>query len=229
MKKALLLILLILLTGGCKVEYNLLIEEDLKIYESVNMTGTDSFFDIYYKSSKLNVVELLLEEDKETLDKNNYNYQIIDDETPYVLADKTYDDMASFAEKSIFYKQYFDQLNYSLEDGIVTLSTSGFKPNDPEDPSRYSISDMTIAITSKYKVVNHNANRYDGNTNTYYWNIGANTTDLEILLSYNPDIKFDPYVNTYIIIFISIVIIIMTWIIIVMHDVKQKKKKKKEK
>jgi len=227
-KKILLLIILILLTGGCKVEYNLMVSEDLKIIETVNMTGTKSLFDIYYKSSKLNVVKMLLDDDKDTLDENNYNYKIVEETTPYVLADKEYSDMKSFANNSIFYKQYFEKLECEEKDGIITLKTSGFKPNDPDDPSRYDVRKLAISITSKYKVIDSNASRVDKKTNTYYWNIDNNTTDFELMLSYDSDVKFNPYINTYIMIIVSILIIIITWGLIWYFDQKEKKNKKKK-
>lgn len=228
MKKVFLLIILILLTGGCKVEYNLIVSEDLKIIETVNMTGTDDLFDIYYKSSKLNVVKMLLDEDKGVLDDNNYNYKIIEDTVPYVLADKEYPDMETFTKNSIFYKQYFESLEYEENDGIITLKTNGFKPNDPEDPSRYDIKDLTISITSKYRIVDSNADRINKKTNTYYWELD-NDEDFSILLSYDSDIKFNPYINTYIMVIISVLIIIITWIIVWYTERNDKKNKKNKK
>lgn len=228
MKKILLLIILILLTGGCKVEYNLFVSDDMKIVESVNMTGTEGLFDIYYKSSKLNVIKMLLDEDKATLDENNYHYEIVEDNTPYVQADKEYSDMETFTKNSIFYKQYFENLECEEKDGVVTLKTNGFKPNDPEDPDRYDIKDLTISITSKYKVVDSNANKVNKKTNTYYWNIDNETTDFSLMLSYDSNVKFNPYINTYIMIFVSILIIIITWVSVWYFDQKEKKNKKKK-
>ena len=49
MKKILLLIGFVLMMTGCKVEYNLIILEDLKIEESVNMTASEEIFNNYYK------------------------------------------------------------------------------------------------------------------------------------------------------------------------------------
>jgi len=203
-----------------------MISDDLKITETVNMTGTDSLFDIYYKSSKLNVIKMLLEEDKATLDENNYHYEIIEDNIPYVLADKEYSNMKNFTKNSIFYKQYFDTIEYKEKDGVITLKTIGFKPNDSEDPSRYDIKGLTISITSKYKIVDNNANKVDKTTNTYYWNIDNDTTDFSLMLSYDSNVKFNPYINTYVMIVVSVLIIIITWVLIWYFDKREKKKKK---
>lgn len=213
---------------GCKVEYNLTILEDLKIEESLNMTASEEIFNNYYKNSKLSVVKRLLDEDKATLDENNYHYEIVEDSIPYVLADKEYSDMETFTKNSIFYKQYFESLECEEKDGIITLKTKGFEPNDPENPNRYYIKDLTISITSKYKIVDSNANKVNKKTNTYYWSIDNNTTDFSLMLSYDSNVKFNPYINTYIMIFVSILIIIITWVIIWYFDQKEKKNKKKK-
>ena len=228
MKKILLLILIVFLTSGCKVEYNLFINDDLNVTESLNMTGTDSLFDSFYKSSKLNVVKLLLDADKEQLDNNSYNYELIEDYIPYVLANKKYKDMKLYANDTIFYKQYFEDLVCDNKDGIVTLKTKDFKPNDPDDPSRYNIKELTIAITSKYKVIKHNADRFNEKTNTYYWDINANTVDFDLLFSFNSKIKFNPYINIYLMIFISLVVLLVTWISICWFYRKEKINKLKK-
>lgn len=213
---------------GCKVEYNLTILEDLKIEESLNMTASEEIFNNYYKNSKLSVVKRLLDEDKATLDENNYHYEIVEDSIPYVLADKEYSDMETFTKNSIFYKQYFESLECEEKDGIITLKTKGFEPNDPENPNRYYIKDLTISITSKYKIVDSNANKVNKKTNTYYWNIDNETTDFSLMLSYDSNVKFNPYINTYIMIFVSILIIIITWVSVWYFDQKEKKNKKKK-
>ena len=60
MKKWLLLIICVFLITGCKVEYNVTINDDAKVLESVNMTGEDAFFDTYYKTLRINVIKSLL-------------------------------------------------------------------------------------------------------------------------------------------------------------------------
>lgn len=229
MKKILLLSILVLLFTGCKVEYKLTIEDDLQVTESVNMTGTDALFDIYYKSSRLNVINMLFDDyAKDMLQKNNYQYEIIEEKTPYVLATKKYDNIKSFTNDTIFYKQYFNSLEYSEKDGVVTIETKDFMPNDPDNPGRYNISDLRISIESKYKVLEHNATSMDESTNTYYWDIKADTNDFKLLLKVDSNTKFDPYTNMYIAIIISVLIIIITWITVWQLEKREKKNKKKK-
>lgn len=231
MKKILLLSILILLFTGCKVEYKLTIEDDLKVVESVNMTGTESLFDIYYKSSKLNVINMLYDDyAKNTLSENNYDSKIIEDKTPYVLATKEYDNLKSFTNNTIFYEQYFDDIEYLEKDGVITIKTKGFKPNEPDDPGRYDIKTLSIAVQSKYKILDHNASSVNKKTNTYFWEITSSTEDFEMNLKVDSKVKFNPHTDTYIGIIVSVLVIIITWVIVgylEKHDKKKKSKNKK--
>ena len=116
----------------------------------------------------------------------------------------------------------------NIQNNHAILKTKDFKPNDPDDPSRYNIKELTIAITSKYKVIEHNADRFNEKTNTYYWDINANTVDFDLLFSFNSKIKFNPYINIYLMIFISLVVLLVTWISICWFYRKEKINKLKK-
>jgi len=113
MRKILALIIMIFLLTGCSVNYNLTINEDLTINEEVNMTGTSEFFSVYNKTSKLNVIKMMLDtDDKTLLENNNYSISIVEDDTPYVKASKTFDDIIDYTNNNVFFKQYFDKIDY---------------------------------------------------------------------------------------------------------------------
>jgi len=230
MRKILALIIMIFLLTGCSVNYNLTINEDLTINEEVNMTGTSEFFSVYNKTSKLNVIKMMLDtDDKTLLENNNYSISIVEDDTPYVKASKTFDDIVDYTNNNVFFKQYFDKIDYSINGDVVKITTSGFNPNDPEDPGRYYVRDLNITITSKYKVLEHNASSVNKKTNTYHWTIKDTTEDFELLFSFDNKTKFNPYINMYIGIVISIIVIIVTWVVVWYLDKNDKKKKKKNK
>lgn len=229
MKKILALIIVIIFLTGCSVKYDLTINEDLTITEEVNMTGTDTFFSIYNKTSKLNVVKMMLSENMQSLlEESGYQYSIVEERKPYVLVGKTFDNVDDYCENNLFFEQFFEKINCEEDDNIIKITTEGFVPNDPENPERYDINDLTIAITSKYKVIDNNANHVDKNTNTYYWEITNDTLEFDLLLSFDKTVKFNPYINTYIMIFVSILIIALTWIVVWRLDKKEKEKKKKK-
>lgn len=186
MKKILLLVLFIFLITGCKVEYNLVINNDLSVSESVIMTGTDEFFDSFYKSSRINVVEMFLDEGRrDDLKKSGYEYNIVEDETPYVVATKNYNSMEEFVDKTIFKEQYFEDLEIIKEENIVTLKNKEFIPISPDSIERYGIKITTLKITLPYEVVESNASLYDDLSNTYIWYISDGNEDFSLVLSYD--------------------------------------------
>jgi len=211
MKKILLLIGCIFLITGCKVEYNLEINNDLTVSEEVLMTGTDDFFDIYYKSSRLNVVNMMFSDyEKKKLSENGYKYEIVDGTTPYVLTKKNYNNVSDFKNKTIFVEQYFDDISVLENEGIITLQTEGFYRIEPENPNRYDIASLTIKIKCAYEVLEHNASDYDKNSNTYTWYIGRDTSDFSLNLKYDTNKVFSSSNNDLMLIVGTIIVMGLT-------------------
>ena len=228
MKKKLLLIICILLITGCKVEYNLIINDNVNIEEQVLMTGTDEFFEVYYKSSKLNIVNMIFDsERKELLSKNNYNYQVIEDNTPYVKATKKYNNIKDYTNNSIFIKPYFENVNVNEIDGIITLNINNYMPVSPDEIERFYISGCVINIKLDYQVIESNAMKYDKKTNTYSWYINEETDNFNIKLSYDTNKIYEEKkqgINYELILWTLLILLI---VIIVLYIVNKKKYSKK--
>ena len=224
MKKILLLVLFIFLITGCKVEYNLVINNDLSVSESVIMTGTDEFFDSFYKSSRMNVVEMFLDEGRRNDLKNNgYQYNIVEDDTPYVVATKKYNTMEEFVNKTIFKEQYFEDLEIVKEENIVTLKNKDFIPISPDSIERYGIKTTTLKITVPYEVIENNAVSHDSDSNTYTWYINDDTEEFSLLLSYDTNKKYEnPNDTNWLMVLCGLIIII---VLIVSNAILNKKNK----
>ena len=224
MKKILLLISILLFITGCKVEYNLEIN-DTNILENVEMTGTDEFFNNYYKSSKLNVVNMIFDEERKSiLNNNGYENGIIDAEPPYVFANKEYDNITDYSNNTIFFKQYFEELNVVEKDGVISLKTKEFIPINPDRIEQYDINASVISIKSSYKVLEHNASSYDKKNNIYMWFIEDTTTDFSINFTYDTNEKFIPpkdEINWFMI--LAIVVFLILLIIIYIFTNKKNK------
>jgi len=226
MKKILLLLGCIFLITGCKVEYSLVINNDLTVEEEVNMTGTDEFFDNYYKSSKINVVNMVFNKNRQDiLNKNNYSFEIIDQYKPYVLAKKKYNNIDDYAKNTIFYEQYFKDINISENNGVIAFKTGEFIPNNPDSLERYDIKTSSIKIKIPYKVIENNASSVDKETNTYIWYLGAETDDFSISFSYDSKEIFAPQKNNNNIVFIILITIVIVGLII-LYAVNKKNKNK---
>lgn len=223
MKKILLLIGCIFLITGCKVEYNLLINNDLTVSEKVMMTGTEEFFDIYYKSSKLNVINTTFtDREKKRLDDNGYQYEIVDAITPYVLAKKNYDNVLDFGNNTIFYEQYFEKIDVTNNDGIVSIKTGEFLPIEPDNPNRYDITKMVVEIKCAYDVIENNATKYDLKTNTYTWYIERDAKDFSINFSYDTNKIFSSDDNSDWLMIIG-TIIVMVIVIVIAYIMKKQR------
>lgn len=222
MKKIILLVISLLLVTGCAVKYNVVINEDLTLTEEAKLTGTSSFFDNYYKTTKTNVLKSMIDIYKDILDENKYTYELKEDTIPYVLVNKKYDNVSEYTNNSILFNGYFDEVKYTEDGNIKRIETMGYMPNDPDNPDRFNIKELEISITCPYKVTNNNAKNYNKETNTFYYELNSESD--KILLEYDVSKKFDPNGNNLLIIIIGLVIIVGLWTTVVMLDKKEKKK-----
>lgn len=209
MKKKLFLLLILFLLTGCKVNYNLSINEDYSIDEIVSMTGTDAFFDTYYRTSKKNVLEMVLDDYKDILKDNEYLVEMVNDSVPYIKATKKYQNIEEFSENTIFFENYFDEIKCTKNGNILTIETVGFNPNELDDPERFYVRDLDIAIKSIYKVKNDNASYVDELTNTYYFRMDEKKEDFKILMEIDLSSKYSYYLKLalyFAIIFVGIII-----------------------
>lgn len=221
MKKKILVILVVLLLTGCKVEYNLVIDENLKVKEEINMTGTDSFFADYPLTSKINVLKMMLDTGnrKEMLISNGYHYDVVEDNTPYIKVTKNYDSLDDYVDKTLFISQYFEKLDVINNNGIVTVKSEGFMPIEEDDSERYFIEYFTLKIQVPYKVTDSNAYKVDEKTNTYFWYITNTDESSSIVLTFDSSTKYNPYLKLILEVIVLIILVISIWI----YAIKSKK------
>ena len=223
MKKIVILIIAVFLITGCSVKYHVVINEDLTLIEEAKMTGTQELFDNYYKTTKTNVLNSFLEIYQDILTENNYQYEMIQDETPYVLVTRKYENANDFVNSSKLFNDYFEEIKYTEDGNKKKIETTGFLGNDPENSDRFDVKELEISITCPYKVINHTAKELDLNTNTYYFEL-ADENDI-ILLEYDTSSKFNPNSELYKTIATCLLILLGIWIIIVCVNKKNNKNK----
>lgn len=221
MKKIVFLLLSIILITGCSVKYNLTINEDLTIEETAKLTGTNEFFANYYKTTKKNVIKTMLETYQDTLSENGYDYKLIEDKTPYVNVTKKHNSIGDFSKNSVLFNDYFDEVKYTENGNIKKLETVGFNPNNPDNPERFDIKELEIVITCPYKVNNHNAQKVNAGTNTYYYALNEES-GYKILLEFDASKKFNPNEKSIILIIICLMIIAISWTIVYITNKRKK-------
>ena len=213
MKKLFVLIAVIFLITGCKVEYKVVINEDLSLTEEANLTGTKDFFDNYYKTTKTHVLESYISIYKNVLEKNNYEYELISGQTPYVNVKRTYNSVSDYTKSSILFNDYFDEVKYTEDGNIKKIETIGFNPGDPDNnEDRFYVKELQISIKCPYKVKNHNATKVDKETNTYYYELSEDNG--KILLEYDVSSKYNPNSDVIRTIIICLAVIVAIWLTI---------------
>ncbi len=223
MKKIVILIIMLFLVTGCAVKYNVTINEDLSIIEEAKLTGTTDFFANYYKTTKTNVLKSFIEIYQDILDENNYQYELKEEETPYVLVNRKYDTINNYINGSILFNEYFDEIKYTEDGKIKKLETIGFRPNDPDNADRFNVKSLEIYITCPYDVKNHNAKKVDKQTNTFYYEL--NEENNKILFEFDSESKFNPNADLIMIIIIGVLIIVGCWIVLIYLNKKNNKNK----
>lgn len=214
--KILLIFVFLTLTTGCQVKTDITINKDLTVLEELNMTGTSDFFGSHYKNMPLTVVKrfLSIDEHEKTLNENGYFYEIKKDgKYPYLYVSKNYHNLQDFASKTIFKKQYFEDLIVNVNNNLITLKSFNFIKYEEGDQelNRYDIKKFSLNIKVPFVVTNHNADSYDKKTNTYTWYIDTETSEKEINLTFD---KNKIYVYN-LVMYISIFIIILLLIILI--------------
>lgn len=221
MKKIVILIIALFLVTGCSVKYNVVINEDLSVEEEAKLAGTEDLYKIYYKTTKKHVLENLLNLQKDALDENNYQYELIEDNEPYVVVNKKYDSVKEYIDNSKLFNDYFDEIKYTEDKNIRKIETIGYNEDDVDNPERFVVEKLEIAITSSYVVKNHNAKDVNKTTNTYYYELDDENN--KILLEYDISKKFNPNGELMQKLVIAFIIIVVIWVTVVILTKKSKK------
>ena len=221
MKKVLIILSCLILTG-CNVKYNVLIDDGLKVSENIMVEGDEELYDTYYKTSRNKVLKNFLDMYNSDLEQNGYSYELVKGEYPHIKINKDYNNIGDYLDNSKMFNGYFDKINYNKDGNIIKIETQGFNPNISDDPGRFYVSDLDIAIKCFYKVTNHNASEVDEKTNTYHFILKSDTEDFKILLEFDSSRKFNPYLKTILTIFVSLLIIVLVWIIVYFLNRKKK-------
>lgn len=219
MKKIIMLVTILLVLTGCTAKYSITINEDLTVIEEASLAGTSEFYETYYKSTKKNVLKMLIDSYKDILDANNYEYKLVEEEEPFVKVQNKYDNVRDYIEKTILFNDYFDTVKYIEDGNIKKIETEGYYPNNPEDPNRFDIKELEISITCPYKVINNNAKRVNKKTNTYYFDLFK---DNKIIFEYDSSKKFDPNEGVLVKLLIILGIVVVGWLTVIMKNKKNK-------
>lgn len=166
-RKVILLFLLFLLTG-CSVEYNLIVNEDKNIEESVVVLQPNSFWGNTREEIEEQLFWTLVFSKDETEPAYFYNQeQILGDVNSGVKYSYEFKNIENFESESEILKNCFESYNVELDNNILSINASGFKCMSVLGDDF----NININIISDGKVITGN---YDKNNyNKYTWNINS--------------------------------------------------------
>ena len=219
MKKIITLIFLCLFCIGCEAKYELVINEDLTVEESITGLEDNEFYGQYYKSTKERVVGFLTETVDDYLNEIGYLKTFVDyGDLAGALVNKKFSSIDEYFEKSESYTQFYDDWDYTIKNGVVTISLKDQLLRNEDSIDRYVIDTCDVSITLPFKVKKSNANHIDKKTNTYTWNLDDETAqDIYIKFDTTKKANYDNsnYLSYAIII---IVLIAITALIYYIYD-----------
>lgn len=213
-KKLLFLVLIVCLMCGCTARYNIQIDKNLKVKETIYGLETQEFYQKYIYSSVDRVIEMILEPRETTLLLRDYNYEkYTDGKLTGLKIDKSYNNIKQFINNNIVYKQYFEKLLYEEKGNIIKIYTEGdFYPYVRDDPDKYAIDDAQIAIKFPFAITSTNADlcELDGKMNVCYWKIDKYTKNKQIVLSFDKTkLQQQNHFDLFFIIPIAIIVLIV--------------------
>lgn len=227
MKKILYLIIILLTISGCTARYQLKINEDLTVEEVIVGLEDDSFYDNYYNSKKSRVVDFVMATKIDYLKSENYKIEKKYEDLLYgATVSKTYNSLDEYSKNSIAYKQLYNSLVINKDNDIIEISLSEKLPKNGQSNDRYVIDEGKIEIIVPFKVVEHNADEYDKDTNKYIWNVNS-SNDKNIYIKFDSSKKDNK--NNYDIIFViglGFIIILAGYIVVKKYQTSQSEKDK---
>ena len=208
-KKIILVLIMILFCAGCKVKYNIKINDDGTVEETMVASETPDFYEEYEHTSTGKVISRILEQYSDILNEKKYDVET----NIYVNVDsgatlkKKYDSFNDYVGNSILYTQFTDKIDYSEDGDTITIKAKGKFSTSEQNQDYFYVDEGTIVITVPYKVLDNNADKVQGNT--YVWNFNKESNEeKEIKLVYSKSKLSNMNIDYSVIIVIGVLILL---------------------
>ena len=219
--KKILITFIILITSGCSVEYNLNINEDNSVSETVVASEVTTKMESLTRLKGDTAVNYLFK----MFNRNDDLISVTstsDTYNTYATAKRVYNDIDEY--KDSFKSDLFSNINVSKSDNTVMIYAK--QKTKLTNDSSYSLiyDDVHIKIKIPYKVIENNADEVIGDT--YIWNLSKNDDLKTVKISYldnnknnNMNIKINNkiYSISYYITIIGLLALIIIFIIIIVY------------
>ena len=218
-KLKIIILLVLIFTTGCTVDYDLKINKDLSIEESFIAFDTRENL----KEKNYNSFNNMIEANKRLTTVNTDLYVIENYKNEDLLGVKVkrdYKSIDDYISQVNKYDLFLNKTTYTLDSDIATIKFSPVYEENEEFATIFYTIDSNINIQIPFEVKDHNADSVDENRNIYTWNLNNYT-------AYKDDfyISFDTtkrqYNTSYI--FMIIPILIAGVVLIIFINFKAKK------
>ncbi len=224
--KLIILIILLLFSSGCTIDYNLIIDEELLVDEIVTLK--ESTYVIKTQTLDVdNFLDSTINDYKEDSLYDKYIYEKqTDDLYTSVDAKAIYLDFQDYLEKNIVREIAFDDIKITKEDKIYEFIFAVKESSEIDlfnESELYSstVDEIRVNITLPFKVLANNSNNFDIDKNTYTWIYKKNQQFNDIMIKF--DISKQPIKreNTAIYFIAVVIISIMLFSIIGIYRYKK--------
>lgn len=173
-------LLVLLFTTGCTVDYDLKINNDLSIEESFIAFDTkenlkekkyNSFNDMIEANERLTIV------DTDLYIINNYKK----DNLLGATVKRKYTSLEEYVNQVNKYDLFLNKTTYTLSSDIATIKFSPVYEENKEFANIFYNIDANINIYIPFEVKEHNADSFDESKNIYTWNVKNYTKNNEEL------------------------------------------------
>lgn len=222
MKKIIYLFLLTIFISGCTATYELKINNDLSVNETIIGLESEKFYNQFY-DNKRKVADKVKSIFNEYINQNEYIISEVEEDSLYGLSiSKHYANFKEYLEKSIIYIPYFNKLDIIDKNGKIIISLND-KIIDDSFSNRYVVDDGKISIIVPFKVTKHNADNYDMLTNKYTWNFDlTDRTKKNIYIEFDKNVLIN-HIYLYIVGIAFLILIIICLSVFIKKNIKRNK------
>lgn len=206
------LIIIVIILTGCSGNYNLKINADLSINESLKL-NIDNNGDTYSKTIKIF--------EDNNINKDKYNVNISSNKVVIKYNDD-YNSIEDYLLNSKLYHQLFNEIKYNKTNNYIEL----FANDKIKIKNKYNIDKGTnltdldvIQINIENPFVVISSNEDIATDNIYTWTINKNTTNKTIKMKFKPTFNKFPYRP----VIVGSLIIILSSVYIIRFVIKYKK------
>ncbi len=203
----LLLTILLIFLSGCSMEYNIVINDNMQIEETIYILEDNDVISIYSPNINQYVNNMIQQQYDNKIISNEYSVEYISvNSKSGVIATRLYDKFSNFSDSTKLKDNIYKIVTMTINENMVYLNFDSiedtyelFLDNELEEAF---LDSLILKIKIPYEVISNNADEVNKETNTYIWNYDKFTIDKDVELVFDKDNKFnfnilDKVINMY--------------------------------